>query len=314
MLASLAKVADMDPPWKGRAPMEPRGNAGGTTAADRLAARLVEGLPITTRRLDLAGVSTSLLEGGEGPPIVLLHGQGGFAEIMGGLIANLVDKYRVIAPDLPGLGRSVVQDGTLDVPGVVRWLRELIAKTCDQPPILLGVSMGGSIAARFAIERGDAVSKLILVDSGSLGPFRPPPSLLFALIRMIKKPDRAGVQRMQRQIFFNVDSVRAQMGDRLTALEDYQIDRAKQPTVNAANRAMLRKMGTKPIPDEELGKIEVPVALIWGRHDRVMPLKYAERAGAKFGWPLYVIDDAGHIAMAEQPAKFGAALSAILET
>jgi pimeloyl-ACP methyl ester carboxylesterase len=122
------------------------------------------------------------------------------------------------------------------------------------------------------------------------------------------------VQRMQRQIFFDVDNVRAQMGDRLTALEDYQIDRAKQPTVNAANRTLLRKMGTKPLPDEDLGRIEVPVALIWGRHDRVMPLKYAERAGAKFGWPLYVIDDAGHIAMAEQPAEFGAALRAILET
>ncbi len=38
--------------------------------------RLLEGLPVTERRLDMAGVSTSLLEGGEGPPIVLLHGQG----------------------------------------------------------------------------------------------------------------------------------------------------------------------------------------------------------------------------------------------
>ncbi|MGH2789187.1 MAG: alpha/beta fold hydrolase [Actinomycetota bacterium] len=87
----------------------------------------------------------------------------------------------------------------------------------------------------------------------------------------------------------------------------------KQPFVNAVDRAPLRKMGTRPIPDEELGKIEVPVALIWGRHDRVMPLKYAERASAMFGWPLHVIDDAGHIAMAEQPASFGAALRAILE-
>jgi pimeloyl-ACP methyl ester carboxylesterase len=286
----------------------------GTTTADRLAARVIEGLPVATRRLDLAGVRTSLIEGGEGPPMVLLHGQGGFAEIMGGLIANSVDRYRVIAPDLPGLGRSVVQDGTLDVPGVMRWLGELIAKTCDQPPVLLGVSMGGSIAARFAAKRPDEVAKLILVDSGSLGPFRPPPALLLALIRMIRKQDRAGVQRMQRQIFFNEDRVRAQMGDRLKALEDYQIDRAKQPSVNAANRLLLRKIGTKPIPDDELGNIKVPVAMIWGRHDRVMPVKYAKRAQTKFGWPLHVIEDAGHIPMAEQPVQFGAALQKVLET
>lgn len=293
--------------------MEPKHGTNGRTDPDRLAARLIEGLPVTSRRLDLAGASTALLEGGEGPPIVLLHGQGGFAEIMGGLIASLVGSYRVVAPDLPGLGRSEVRGGTLDGPGTVKWLGELIAKTCDQSPIVLGHSMGGSIAARFAVERPNEISKLILVDSGSLGRFRPPPSLLFALIRFIKNPDRAGAQRMQRQIFFDVDRVRAQMGDRLPALQDYQIDRAKQPSVNAANRMLLRKVGTKRIPDDELRRIKVPAALIWGRHDRVMPIKHAQRASAKFGWPLYPIEDAGHIPMAEQPAAFGAALRAILE-
>jgi pimeloyl-ACP methyl ester carboxylesterase len=294
--------------------MEPRLGREETTTADRLAARVIEGLPVTTRRLDLAGVSTSLLEGGEGPPIVVLHGQGGFAEIMGGLIANLVDRYRVIAPDLPGLGRSAVQEGSLDEPNVMQWLGELIAKTCDQPPILIGISMGGSIAARFAVKRADEVGKLILINSGSLGPFRPPPSLLFALVRMIRNPNRAGLHRMQRQIFFDVDRVREQMGDRLTVLEDYQLDRAKLQSVNAANRTLLRKVGTKPIPDDELGSIKMPVAMIWGRHDRVMPIKYAERARTKHGWPLYVIEESGHIPMAEQPAQFGVALRAVLES
>lgn len=293
--------------------MAPNGNAKATTDPDLLAARLIEGLPVTTRRLDLAGVSTSLLQGGQGPPMVLLHGQGGFAEIMGGLTANLIGRHQVIAPDLPGLGRSEVRGATLDGPGTVKWLGELIAKTCDQPPIVLGVSMGGSIGARFAVERGNEISKLILADSGSLGRFRPPPSLLFALIRFIRNPDRAGAERMQRQIFFDVDHVRSQMGDRLTALQDYQIDRAKQPSVNAANRTLLRKVGTRRIPDAELRKIRVPVALIWGRHDRVMPIKHAEQASAKFGWPLYPIEDAGHLPMAEQPAPFGAALRTILE-
>ena len=294
--------------------MESRHSTEGTATADQLAARVIEGLPVTTRRLDLAGVSTSLLEGGEGPPLVVLHGQGGFAEIMGGLIAHLVDRHRVIAPDLPGLGRSVVQEGTLDEGGVKKWLGELIAKTCDQPPILIGHSMGGSIAARFAVAHGDEVGKLILINSGSLGPFRPPPSLLFALIRMIRNPDRANLHRMQRQIFSNADHVRAQMGGRLTALEDYQLDRAKESSVNTANRVLLKKVGTKQIPDDELGTIKVPVAMIWGRHDRVMPVKYAERARTKFGWPLHVIEEAGHIPMAEQPAQFRAALREVLET
>jgi pimeloyl-ACP methyl ester carboxylesterase len=294
--------------------MASKDNMNGKTDPDRLAARLIEGLPVTMRRLDLAGVSTSLLEGGDGPPMVLLHGQGGFAEIMGGLIRMVVDRYRVVVPDLPGMGRSEVRSGTLDGPLVVKWLGELISKTCDQPPIVLAVSMGGSIGLRFALERGKEISKLILVDSGSLGRFRPPPSLLFALIRFIKKPDRAGAARMQRQIFLDADRVRAQMGDRLEVLEDYQIDRAKQPSVNAANRTLLRRVGTKQVPEEQLRTIEVPVAMIWGRRDRVMPFKYAERASASFGWPLHPIEDAGHLPFVEQPAAFEGALRAILET
>ena len=118
---------------------------------------------------------------------------------------------------------------------------------------------------------------------------------------------------MQRQVFLDADRVRAQMGDRLEVLEDYQIERAKQPSVNAANRTLLRNVGTRQLPDERLRKIGVPVAMIWGRHDRVMPFRYAERASTSFGWPLYPIDVAGHIPFVEQPAAFERALRAILE-
>jgi pimeloyl-ACP methyl ester carboxylesterase len=294
--------------------MTPDGIANGATDADRLAARLIEDLPVSPRRLEIAGVSTPLLEGGQGLPMVLVHGQGGFAEIMGPLIRMVVDRYRVIVPDLPGMGRSEIRSGTLDGPRVTQWLGELIAKTCDQPPIVLGVSMGGSIALRLAVERGKEIAKLILVDSGSLGRFRPPPSLLFALIRFIRKPDRAGAARMQGQIFLDADRVRAQMGERLETLEDYQIDRAKQPSVNAANRTLLRQLGTKQVPNEQVRMIEAPVAMIWGRRDRVMPFKYAERAGARYGWPLYPIEEAGHLPFVEQPVAFETALREILES
>lgn len=282
--------------------------------ADRLAARLIEGLPVTSRRQDIGGVSTALLEGGEGPPIILLHGQGGFAEFLGGLATALADTHRVVAPDLPGLGRSKVLDANLDGPGMVEWLGDLIANTCAEPPTILGVSLGGSIATRFAVERGDQIGKLILVDSGSLGRFRPPPSMLFSLIRFIRNPNRKTHERFQRHVFRDTERVRATMGERLDALADYQIERAKHPTVNRANRTLLRNVGTKQIPDEELARIRVPVALIWGRHDRIMPIKYAERASAKFGWPLYAIEDSGHIPIAEQPQEFGAALRSVLET
>jgi pimeloyl-ACP methyl ester carboxylesterase len=280
--------------------------------ADRLAARAMDGLPLVERRLALAKVSTVVLEGGEGPPMVLLHGQGGFGAFMGGMAAQLVDRYRVVVPDLPGLGRSEISNGPLDPSRVIDWLRELVADTCDQPPILFGASLGGSIAARFAIHQPDGLVKLILMDSGSLGAFRPAPSVLLALIRFSRAPNLTTAQKMQEVIFYDARRVRAQMGERMTALLDYQMERAKQPTVRAANRTLLRTLGTKRIHDDELRRIAVPVSLVWGRHDRVMKFGIAERASRKFGWPLFPIDDAGHLPIAEQPAAFGEALNTIL--
>ena len=48
--------------------------------------------------------------------------------------------------------------------------------------------------------------------------------------------------------------------------------------------------------------------MIWGRHDRVIRLGVAESAQAKFGWPLYVLDDSGHVTPVEQPDAFVDAL------
>ena len=124
------------------------------SAADRLAARLVEGIPVAARRVDVAGVSTALLEGGAGPPVVLLHGHGGFAESLGEVIAGLVDGYRILAPDLPGLGRSELRGGQLGPAGTTEWLDRLIAATCATPPILVGFSAGAGIAVRYVLTAG----------------------------------------------------------------------------------------------------------------------------------------------------------------
>lgn len=69
--------------------------------------RLLAGIPVTERRFDLAGVSTVVLEGGIGPPMVLLHGgieTGGvyWAPVM----SRLAESYRLVVPDVPGLGES----------------------------------------------------------------------------------------------------------------------------------------------------------------------------------------------------------------
>jgi pimeloyl-ACP methyl ester carboxylesterase len=64
------------------------------------------------------------------------------------------------------------------------------------------------------------------------------------------------------------------------------------------------------IPVDQLRRISVPVALIWSRNDRITRFRIAEEASARFGWPLYPIDDCGHFAIGERPDAFIDALQA----
>ena len=111
-----------------------RRNASRPPAGTMLAERLLAGLPVTERRLQLAGISTAVLEGGDGPPVVLLHGPGAYAAHWMRVIPGLVATHRVIAPDLPGHGASEVAGGPLDADRVLAWLGELIERTCPTPP------------------------------------------------------------------------------------------------------------------------------------------------------------------------------------
>jgi pimeloyl-ACP methyl ester carboxylesterase len=272
---------------------------------------VLAGAPVTEQRWDLAGVSTAVLEAGQGPPVVLLHGQGGWAGMWLPVITELMKTHRVLAPDLPGLGASQVPDGPPDADRVLAWLGALIQQTCPAPPALVGASLGASIAARFAIAHPDRLSRLVLVDAGSLGRFRPAPGLVFAMVRFIVRPTQRTQQRFLRQVAVDPARVRALMGERWEASQAYNLDRARTPSVRAANRRMLRELGTKTIPPEDLARIAVPTSLIWGRQDRVMRLRIAEAASARYGWPLHVIEDAGHFSM-EQPQAVRAALWAAL--
>jgi len=283
----------------------------GRMSGDDARRRLLAGAPVTERRLDLAGVSTAVLEGGDGPPVVLLHGQGGWSGMWLPVIADLVTTHRVVAPDLPGLGASEVPDGPPDAARVLAWLGELIQRTCPSPPALVGASLGASIAARFAIAHPDRLTRLVLIGAGSLARFRPAPGVALALIRFIARPGERTQDGLLRQVTVDPSRVRALLGERWEASQAYNLDRARTPSVRAANRRLLRELGTKTIPPHELARIAVPTSLIWGRHDRVMRLRIAEAASVRYGWPLHVVEDAGHFSL-EQPEACRAALRAAL--
>jgi pimeloyl-ACP methyl ester carboxylesterase len=105
--------------------------------------QLLGATPATERHLMLAGISTAVLIGGDGPPIVLLHGPGEFALTWMRVMPELAKTNRVIVPDLPGHGGSLLGDAALDPDHVIAWLGELIEQTCLRRPIWLAICSAG---------------------------------------------------------------------------------------------------------------------------------------------------------------------------
>jgi pimeloyl-ACP methyl ester carboxylesterase len=275
--------------------------------------RLLAGIPVTQRVLQLAGVSTAVLEGGSGPPVVLLHGPGEFGGKWMRVIPHLIRTHRVIAPDLPGHGMSNIIDGRLDADGMLAWLGGLIERTCPSRPALVGHVLGGAIAARFGINQGDRLTRLVLVDSLGLAPFRPSPKFALTMIGFLARPTERSFTRFMRQCSFDLAALREQMGERWEPFAAYNLDLARSPSAKIAGRLM-RQIGLPRIQPDDLARIAVPTTLIWGRHDRAIRLRIAETVSARYGWPLHVIENCADDPPRDRPEAFLEALHAALGT
>lgn len=275
--------------------------------------RLLRGVPVTERHLDVAGIPTAVLEGGDGPSVVLLHGPGESAVNWRWTMPDLVTSHRVVAPDLPAHGWSGTGDQALDADRAVAWLDRLVEQTCDDPPTVVGHVLGGAIAARFAIHRPGRLRRLVLVDSLGLGRFRPSPRFALGFLGFQARPRPRSFERFMGQCAYDLDHLRSDLGDDWSPFVDYNLGLATSDAAREAGR-LFRRAGLPRIPAEELGRIDVPTTLIWGRDDRANRLRIAERASAMHGWPLHIIDRAADDPARDQPEAFLEALRSALRS
>jgi 2-hydroxymuconate-semialdehyde hydrolase len=264
--------------------------------------RLFSGLPGHERRVVVAGAMTALFEGGAGPPLLLLHGGiecGGV--YWAPVIAQLATKHRVVVPDVPGLGASAPFE-RLDDERFGRWLRELIDLTCDARPTLVAHSLVGTLAARCAAH-DDALARLVVYAAPGVGRYRMPLGLRIVAARFALRPNERNGARFERYALFDRERTRRRDPEWFDAFGTYTRSRAAVPHVKRTMRTLI-ELGTARVPDAELRRIGIPVALLWGRHDRMVPAALAQAAGTRLGWPLHVIDDAAHVPHLEQPDRF----------
>jgi 2-hydroxymuconate-semialdehyde hydrolase len=269
--------------------------------------RLAAGLPVLARRIDVAGTGTFVASGGEGRPLILLHGG---IESAGAywapVVTALAGTHHMVIPDAPGLGESDPV-ARLSPAAFATWLAALVRQTCPEPPVLVAHSLLGTLAARFATRHSPLLRRLVIWAAPGIGPYRLPAGLIAAAIRLDLRPSDRNLARFARWPFHDLDRARQRDPAWYDAFFAYELDRTRVDHVKRTMRYLLRTC-TKRIPEPELRAITVPTVLLWGRHDRMVPLRIGADASARLGWPLHVIEGSGHVPHLEDPDTFVSAL------
>jgi pimeloyl-ACP methyl ester carboxylesterase len=297
--------------------MRPRAIArtlgGGMTRRSTERERMLADLPVTERRLGVAGTETAILEGGVGPPLILLHGGiecGG--AYWAPVIPALAGRHRLIAPDVPGLGESSPLR-RLDTEAFAAWFAGLIDKTCDERPVLIAHSLLGSLAASFAGARPDVLRQLCIYAAPGVGPYRMPFRLRVVAVRFALRTDQRNAERFERFALLDRERTRSLAEDWFDSFSSYTLAQAQVRHVKRTMNQLIR-VGTRRTDDADLRRINAPVSLIWGMQDRMVPIELAYGARSRLGWPLRVVDGAAHAPHIERPGAFVARLEEALGT
>lgn len=239
------------------------------------------------------GLNINYFEYGEGPLVVLLHGWGSNISLFSCVAELIAQKYKVVAMDMPGFGKSDEPKEIWDVDAYTDFVIEFLNDYNDEEIIFMGHSFGGRVIIKM-FERDNLpfkISKLILTGSAGIVPEKSK-----------KQKIREGIFRFTRKIYTSkpfekvfsgvIESMRKSVGS-----ADY----------NAAS-ATMRKILIKVV-NEDLRhifpKVTPPTLLIWGRNDTATPVKDGEMMEKSMqNAKLYILENSGHYTFLDEMFEF----------
>ena len=271
-----------------------------------------KGRELPHRLVEVAGVSTYMVDEGEGPPVVLIHGYGDTADGWRRVVPGLLERHRVIALDVPPFGRSGDPRAARLIDFYKPFFPELLERLGVERATVIGHSLGGAIALHLTLERPELVERLGLVAPAGLG--KAPPWWWRALVgygsaskAVLSIPSplttaiaREGLRRfLDARLFYDSRQMRETI-DHLVRMHGAPRDLDRH--LSAGRCCIDSYTGTLL---EDSGAIEVPLWMVWGRHDGLVPSEHAfafERIHPDAD--VHVFDDCGHYPQIELPTRF----------
>jgi pimeloyl-ACP methyl ester carboxylesterase len=264
--------------------------------------------PSLTRKLEVDGRTVNVIDtGGDAPPLLFIHGLGALWQCWLLNIPAFMDSHRVVALDLPGFGESELPADELSIRGYAATVDAVCARLDVDCPVVVGNSMGGFVGAELALSFPTRVSKLVLVAAAGLSTEYLQREPLLSLARVwAAATTRTAVRadpvvrrpRLRRLFLQTVLRYPEKLSVPLTA---ELVQGAGKPGFIAALDALMSYSFRERLPE-----IEVPVLIVWGENDMLVPVGDADRFQRLIGPNArkVVFQDTGHVPMLERPTRF----------
>ena len=251
--------------------------------------------------MQVAGAPVEVFSGGSGPPLIFLHGGGGFGTFdpTSGPIA---ERRTVYAPSLPGFFGSRRPGWVYSINDMAHVILELANALELDNYVLAGHSIGGWVAAEMAAMGGSDIEGLVLINAAGIRPVHSEIAEVFMV---------SGETRRQ-MAFHNPEQVPnyEHFTRELTSAE---------AAIDHSNREMLSRLGWKPYLHNPslphyLAKVQARTLIVWGANDAIIPLECGEIYRNSIpGSRLSVIDNCGHSPQMEKPDEFNAVVADFLD-
>ena len=249
---------------------------------------------------------------GEGPPLLLIHGLGASSMAWHFQLDRLAAAHRVSAIDLPGHGASPAPAAPVDGEVAAAIVAAFLEQVLGGPAAVAGHSLGGAIALLAALRRPELVSALALVSSAGLG------RELSLSLRAMCLPGADRLAELLGPWLVRAVARLAPLRGRFAGggavhiltpvLTEALVVYRRRQAIRAFMTALRAVAGTggqqaRYVLADRLGELGVPVLVVWGRGDRVLPLVHGLRAAAAARGRFEVLE-CGHAPMLEAAARF----------
>jgi 3-oxoadipate enol-lactonase len=254
------------------------------------------------RFAEIKGVRMRYFVGGEGPPLILVHGLGGAAANWTELVPLLVRRHRLLVPDLPGHGGSTALPAVAGLEPYADRVALVAEREGMLPAPVVGHSLGGVVGLRMALRQPGDVSALVLAASAGLSVGNIWGRNLLSVFSTIRPGRLAARYRgwvlrstLLRRLVFGFVSVADPVGLTDEAVEGFLAAHLLHTDVNSAWRALRRDD-----PRKELDAIRCPVLVLWGADDVQLPIDDAFEYTRRLRARLRVIPGCGHLLIGER--------------